>query len=74
VKNYEFIFSQFQTEFVDREVDSISPDEILSFLTNSLTEPNKPPNAIVIPASRPSLISPKIPSIPTSKIRGTHPF
>jgi hypothetical protein len=32
LKNYEFVFTQFQTEFVDREVDSISPDEILSFL------------------------------------------
>jgi len=41
VKNYEFIFTQFQTEFVEREVDSISPDEILSFLTK-LTDGNKP--------------------------------
>ena len=33
MKNYEFIFKQFQTEFGDRKVDSITPDEILSFLT-----------------------------------------
>jgi integrase/recombinase XerD len=41
VKNYEFVFTHFQTEFVDREVDSISPDEILSFLTK-ITDGNKP--------------------------------
>ena len=41
MKNYEFVFTQFQTEFVDREVDSICPDEILSFLTR-ITDGNKP--------------------------------
>ncbi len=40
MKNYEFVFTHFQTEFVDREVDSISPDEILSFLTK-ITDGNK---------------------------------
>ena len=40
VKNYEFIFTQFQDEFGDRFVDSITPDEILSFLTK-LTDGNK---------------------------------
>ena len=40
MKNYEFIFTQFQDEFGDREVDSISPDEILSFLTK-ITDGNK---------------------------------
>jgi hypothetical protein len=33
VKNYEFVFTQFQDEFGDRLADSITPDEILSFLT-----------------------------------------
>ena len=33
MKNYAFIFSQFEVEFGDRLVDSIIPDEILSFLT-----------------------------------------
>jgi integrase len=32
VKNYEFIFNQFQTEFGDRPVDTFTPDEILSFI------------------------------------------
>jgi integrase len=40
VKNYEFIFNQFQAEFGDRGVDTITPEEILSFLTR-LTEGNK---------------------------------
>jgi integrase len=40
VKNYEFIFTQFQGEFGDRLVDSITPDEILSFLTK-LTDGTK---------------------------------
>jgi integrase len=33
VKNYEFVFTRFQDEFGDRLADSITPDEILSFLT-----------------------------------------
>ena len=33
MKNYEFVFTQFQDEFGDRLADSITPDEILSFLT-----------------------------------------
>ena len=40
VKNYEFIFSQFQGEFGDRLVVSITPDDILSFLTK-ITDGNK---------------------------------
>jgi integrase len=40
VKNYEFIFTQFQDEFGDRKIDSITPDEILSFLTK-LTDGTK---------------------------------
>jgi integrase/recombinase XerD len=40
VKNYEFIFKQFQTEFGDRGVDTITPEEILSFLTK-LTDGTK---------------------------------
>ena len=33
VNNYQAIFSGFRSQFGDREVDSITPDEILSFLT-----------------------------------------
>jgi integrase len=33
VKNYEFLFARFSDEFSDRELESITPDEILSFLT-----------------------------------------
>ena len=33
MKNYEFVFNQFKDEFGDRFADSITPDEILSFLT-----------------------------------------
>ena len=33
MKNYEFVFTQFQDEFGERLADSITPDEILSFLT-----------------------------------------
>jgi integrase len=40
VKNYEFIFNQFQAEFGDRGVDTVTPDEILSFLTK-LTDGTK---------------------------------
>ena len=40
MKNYQFIFTQFQIEFGYREPESITPDEILSFLTQ-LTEGTK---------------------------------
>jgi site-specific recombinase XerD len=40
VKNYEYIFTQFQDEFGDRLIDSTIPDEILSFLTK-LTDGTK---------------------------------
>jgi integrase/recombinase XerD len=40
VKNYEFVFTQFQDGFGDRLADSITPDEILSFLTK-LTDGTK---------------------------------
>ena len=40
MKNYESIFNQFQAEFCDRGVDTITPEKILSFLTR-LTEGNK---------------------------------
>ena len=33
MKNYEFVFNQFKDEFGERLADSITPDEILSFLT-----------------------------------------
>jgi integrase len=33
VKNYEFLFTKFQEGFGERIIDSITPDEILSFLT-----------------------------------------
>ena len=41
MKNYDFIFAQLQDEFGDRLIDSITPDEVLSFLTK-LTNGNKP--------------------------------
>ena len=40
LKNYQFIFTQFQIEFGYREVDTFTPDEILSFLTK-LTDGTK---------------------------------
>jgi len=40
LKNYEFLFTRFTDEFGDRELDTITPDEVLSFLTR-LTEGNK---------------------------------
>jgi len=40
LKNYEFLFTRFKDEFGAREVESISPDEILSFMTR-LTEGTK---------------------------------
>jgi len=40
LKNYEFLFTRFMDEFDDRELKSLTPDEILSFLTR-LTEGTK---------------------------------
>ena len=40
LKNYEFLFTRFSDEFSDRELESITPDAILSFLTR-LTEGTK---------------------------------
>ena len=40
LKNYEFLFSRFNDEFGDRELDAITAEEILSFLT-WLTEGTK---------------------------------
>jgi hypothetical protein len=40
VKNYEYLFSHFSDEFSDRELESITPDDILSFLTK-ITDGNK---------------------------------
>jgi integrase/recombinase XerD len=40
MKNYEFLFTRFKDKFGDRELESITPDEILSFLTR-FTERNK---------------------------------
>jgi site-specific recombinase XerD len=39
-KNYRFHFTRFSYEFSDRDLESITPDEILSFLTR-LTEGTK---------------------------------
>ena len=33
IKNYEFLFTRFNDEFGKKDLDSITPDEILSFLT-----------------------------------------
>ena len=40
LKNYDFLFTRFKYEFGDRELESITPDEILSFLTR-ITEGTK---------------------------------
>jgi hypothetical protein len=42
LKNYEFLFARFSDEFSDRDLENITPDEILSFLTR-LTEGTKRP-------------------------------
>ena len=34
MKNYDFVFTQFQDEFSDRLVDAITPDEIIFKPTN----------------------------------------
>src|SRR5210317_1349275 len=39
IKNYEFLFTRFNDEFGKRDLESITPDETLSFLTR-LTEGN----------------------------------
>jgi hypothetical protein len=36
-KNYEFIFTRFQEVFCDRQVESITTDEVISFLTGLST-------------------------------------
>ena len=41
LKNYEFIFTRFQEPFGDRQIDSITSDDVLSFLT-SLSKGSKP--------------------------------
>ena len=40
VKNYESLLSKFIAEFSDRELETITPEEILSFLTG-VTEGTK---------------------------------
>jgi site-specific recombinase XerD len=40
VKNYGVLFTHFSDEFGDRELESITPDDILSFLTK-ITDGNK---------------------------------
>ncbi len=40
LKNYEFLFTRFTDEFGDRDLDAITPDEILYFLTR-LTQGTK---------------------------------
>jgi site-specific recombinase XerD len=74
VKNYEFVFTQFQDEFGDRLADSITPDEILSFLTK-LTDGNKQSTKRNRYSSLKAFFNYiKTLLIPTSKIRLTHPF
>jgi hypothetical protein len=51
IKNYDFLFKRLNDEFGKRDLESITPDEILSFLTR-LTEGTKPPNATATPASK----------------------
>ena len=33
IENYEFVIPRFQSQFQSRELESITPDEILSFLS-----------------------------------------
>ena len=33
IRNYEYVLKQFRKKFAERELESITPDEILSFLT-----------------------------------------
>jgi integrase len=40
LKNYDFLFSRFAAQFGERDLESINPDEILSFLTK-ITSGNK---------------------------------
>jgi hypothetical protein len=40
IRPYEFVLSRFDSQFHDRELSSITPDEILSFL-NQITEGTK---------------------------------
>jgi integrase/recombinase XerD len=40
LKNYEFLFTRFNDQFGNRDIESITPDDILSFLTR-LTEGTK---------------------------------
>jgi len=41
LKNYEFIFTRFNEVFDDRQIESISTDDVLAFLTN-LSATSKP--------------------------------
>jgi hypothetical protein len=36
LKNYEFIFTQFQEAYGDRQIDTITSDDVLSFLTSRI--------------------------------------
>ena len=41
LKNYEFIFTQFHEAFSDRQIESISTDDVLAFLTNLPVTPRR---------------------------------
>jgi hypothetical protein len=49
IKNYEFLFSPFKEGFGKRDLESITPDEILFFRPGSPKAIIKPPSATVTP-------------------------
>jgi len=73
LKNYEFIFTRFQEVFGDRQVESITTDEVLSFLTGFPLPQNQPPSAIGMPVLRLFSTSSRIQSIPAFKTRAIPP-
>ena len=74
MKSYAFIFTQFQDEFGDRLANSITPDEILSFLTK-LTDGTKQTTKRNCYSSLKALFNYIKNSIdPNFKIHVTHPF
>jgi hypothetical protein len=53
LKNYEFIFTRFQEAFGDRQIESISTDDVLAFLTNLSAAAKPATKRHATPASKP---------------------
>ena len=45
-RNYEFVLARFQNKFGDRNLESITPDEVLLFLGHITKGQNNPPRKI----------------------------